>query len=79
MMPGFTFSVFPNRRANRSTPPGLMWFRNIMPTPIPIITPPKIALVMMGRWNNPFNGANRSIAVDVNTNPRMALVKYFLL
>jgi hypothetical protein len=60
--------------ASKSTPPGLIWNRSMIPTPIPITIPPRIALDITGRCINPFRGAKRSIAVVVNAKPRMAFI-----
>ena len=74
-MPGFMPVDFEMRRANKSTPPGLICSRSNMPTPIPMMVPPRIAFVMTGRCNKPFNGDNQSIMVEVKTSPIIALIK----
>jgi hypothetical protein len=77
-MPGLIPFDFEINSANKSTPPGLIWNLNIIPTPIPIIIPPSIALVMIGRCTIPLSGTSKSIIVDVKANPRIALMKYDL-
>ena len=74
-MPGLIPVDFEMRSANKSTPPGLICNRSIMPTPIPMMIPPRIAFVMIGRFNKPFKGANQSIMVEVKTSPIIALIK----
>ena len=53
-VPGFIPVDFEMRSANKSTPPGLICSRSIMPTPIPMMVPPRIAFVMIGRCNKPL-------------------------
>ena len=74
-MPGLMPVDFEMRSANKSTPPGLICSRSIIPTPIPIMIPHRIAFVMIGRFNKPFKGASQSIMVEVKTSPIIALIK----
>ena len=74
-IPGLMAFDFEIKSANKSIPPGLMCSRIMKPTPIPIVIPPRIALIKIGRCNNPFSGASKSIIVEVKTNPRIALMK----
>ena len=77
-IPGLIAVDFEIKSASKSTPPGLKCSRSIKPTPIPIIIPPRIALVMIGRCTKPFSGVSQSIMVEVKANPIMALMKYDL-
>jgi hypothetical protein len=78
IIPGLVAVVLDINSASKSTPPGLICCLSIKPTPIPIVIPPIMALVMIGRWTKPFSGVSQSIMVEVNANPRMALKKYDL-
>ncbi len=77
-IPGLIAVDFEIKSASKSTPPGLICSRNIKPIPIPIIIPPRITFVMIGRCTKPFSGVSKSIMVEVKANPRMALMKYDL-
>lgn len=49
MIPGLVAVVLDINSASKSTPPGLICCLSIIPTPIPIVIPPIMALVMIGR------------------------------
>lgn len=74
-IPGLMAFDFEINSANKSIPPGLICSRIMKPIPIPIVIPPRIALINIGRCNNPFSGVSQSIIVEVKTNPRIALMK----
>ena len=78
IIPGLVAVALEINSASKSTPPGLICCLSIKPTPIPIVIPPIMALVMIGRWTKLFSGVSQSIMVEVNANPRMALKKYDL-
>lgn len=48
-IPGLVAVDFEINSASKSTPPGLICCLSIKPTPIPIVIPPIMALVMIGR------------------------------
>ena len=75
MMPGLMPVDFEMRSPNKSAPPGLIRSRSMRPTPIPIMVPPRMACAITGRCNKPFNGARKSIIVDVKASPITALMK----
>ena len=75
IIPGLIDVDLEIKSANKSIPPGLMCSRNIKPIPIPIMIPPRITFVMIGRCTKPFNGVNKSMIVEVKINPRRALIK----
>jgi hypothetical protein len=49
IIPGLVAVVLEINSASKSTPPGLICCLSIKPTPIPIVIPPIMALVMIGR------------------------------
>jgi hypothetical protein len=77
-IPGLIPFDFEIESASKSTPPGLICSHIMKPTPVPIMIPPRIALVMIGRCTKPFSGVSKSIIVEVKANPRIASMKYDL-